>query len=256
MTTKRASDRRAEYEEFSLGSLSQRSLASRAQQIILEAILTNKFKHRLPPEEELARMLQVSRTTVRAALQNLERDGLIKRRRALGSAINRHVGPSVLALQRLVGFDRLLKEFGYEIEVRTKAAAGVLPEDFGEAFGLDRGGEGWVLRKKYFADGQLAIWIRDFVPSSVVADDIPDPIPPSLFDFSEEHFESPIDHAVAAIQPMVRSSRRNQTALELPRNAPFIRLHETHYSANAQSLAYSMIDIDTNLVSLGVFRSQ
>lgn len=256
MSARRSKDRREEYDNISLGSLSQRSLASRAQQVILEAILTNKFKHRLPPEEELARMLQVSRTTVRAALQNLERDGLIKRRRALGSAINRHVGPSVLALQRLVGFDRLLKEYGYGIDVRTESAFEGLPEDFAEPFELDPDGQGWVLRKHYYADGHLAIWIRDFVPESFAPSGIPDPIPPSLFDLSEEHLEVPIDHAVAAIRPMVRSGRRGQTELDLQRNAPFIRLHETHYSANAQPLAYSVIDIDTNLVSLGVFRSQ
>jgi GntR family transcriptional regulator len=252
----KARERYEEYADISLGSLSQRSLASRAKQVILEAILTNKFKNRLPPEEELARMLQVSRTTVRAALQNLERDGLIKRRRALGSAINRHVGPSVLALQRLVGFDRLLKEYGYQIEVRTKAANGTVPEDFVEPFGLEPGGPGWVLKKKYMADGKLAIWIRDFVPASVVPSEIPDPIPPSLFDFSREHFDVPIDHAVAAIEPMVKTDNANATALDLELHEPFIRLHETHYSGNADPLAYSVIDIDTRLVSLGVFRSQ
>ena len=55
-------------------------------------------------------MLNVSRTTVRTALQGLERDGVVTRRRAIGTIINPHVRPSSLALQRLIGFDGLLAE--------------------------------------------------------------------------------------------------------------------------------------------------
>jgi DNA-binding GntR family transcriptional regulator len=75
-----------------LQELEKVPLATRARAAILTAILEDQFEGRLPSEDELAEMLNVSRTTVRAAAQDLEREGLIKRRRAVGTRINRTTG--------------------------------------------------------------------------------------------------------------------------------------------------------------------
>ncbi|MEA2270551.1 MAG: GntR family transcriptional regulator, partial [Solirubrobacteraceae bacterium] len=57
-------------------------LAERAREAILSAILSERFDgDRLPSEDELGKMLNVSRTTIRTALHSLERDGIITRRR-------------------------------------------------------------------------------------------------------------------------------------------------------------------------------
>src|SRR4029077_17068345 len=79
---------------------------------ILDAIMDKRFEDRLPAEDVLAEMLNVSRTTIRSALQSLEEQGIINRKRAVGTTINSHIRPSTLALQRLVGFDSLLREEG------------------------------------------------------------------------------------------------------------------------------------------------
>ena len=81
-------------------------LAEKARALILQAILDKRFDQRLPSEEALAEMLNVSRTTIRTALQGLEQDGIITRKRAVGTTINEHVRPSSLALHRLVGLRR------------------------------------------------------------------------------------------------------------------------------------------------------
>src|SRR5918998_6474268 len=102
-------------------------LAERARGLILQAILDKRFNERLPSEEALAEMLNVSRTTIRTALQGLEQDGIITRKRAVGTTINEHVRPTSLALHRLVGFDGLLRGKGHEVEVEgswRRGAAG------------------------------------------------------------------------------------------------------------------------------------
>jgi hypothetical protein len=46
------------------------------------------------------------------------------------------------------------------------------------------------------------------------------------------------------------------TALNLPEGTAFVRLHESHYSARADVLAWSSIDFDDTVVQLEIFRGQ
>src|SRR5947207_15255616 len=98
-----------------LNRLDNAPLAERARAALLEAILEKRFEKRLPPEDVLAEMMNVSRTTIRSALQSLEEHGIVSRKRAVGTTINGHVRASALALQRLVGYDTLLRKLGYSV---------------------------------------------------------------------------------------------------------------------------------------------
>jgi DNA-binding FadR family transcriptional regulator len=73
-----------------LRQLDSRLLAMRARTAILRAIFAGRFESKLPNEDRLAEMLNVSRSTVRTALQGLERDGVVTRQRAIGTMINPH----------------------------------------------------------------------------------------------------------------------------------------------------------------------
>ena len=230
------------------------SLADQARTAILTAILGNQFEGRLPSEDELAEMLNVSRTTVRTAVQGLERDGLITRRRAVGAHINRHVGVQSLALQRLIGFEQLLRELGHEVDVQIgwerripREYDGVLPWD-----GLPKC---LIIDKHYVADGRLAIALRDVVPwENLARTDFEESIDPSLFEFSKKYCREPIANAVVKIRPVAAGP--DVTALNVPEGAPFVRLHESHYSAKGQVIAWSSIDFDDSVVRLEIFRGQ
>lgn len=229
-------------------------LAERARSAILSAILEKRFERRLPSEDDLALMLNVSRTTIRTALQRLEQDGIISRRRAIGTTINAHVAPANLALQRLVGFDRLLEEKGHDVDIDVQWERGSPSAEVAGIFGLSPDEDCCITRKDYFADGKLAIHIRDYVPwSQLNTKRLRDPIPPSMFDFSRRYFREPIDHAVVKIVPMVNKDK-STTELRLRRGEPFARLHETHYSTGGRPVAFSMIDEDPKYIQLEVFR--
>ena len=139
-------------------------LVARARTAILNAILEDRFGGRLPAEDKLAATLNVSRTTVRSAVQGLEREGLISRRRAVGTTINQHVGPQTLALQRLVGFDWLLEERGHEVRVDLGWERMMPPPEVQEVVPWDEAVECFATEKQYFADDSLAIYLRDFIP--------------------------------------------------------------------------------------------
>ena len=240
---------------MAFGQLDNTPLATRARAAILEAILEERFKTRLPAEDELATMLSVSRTTIRSALQALEQDGIITRRRAVGTTINHHVARSTLALQRLVGFDWLLRERGHEVEVELSWERRDPPAELAERFGIDAGTECCVILKTYFADGILALCVRDLVPwEHLTTDELTD-VPASMFEFSRRYGTQPIDHAIVEIGSRVKHDEA-ETKREVEIGQPFTRLHEKHFSAAGKPLAYSVIDVDDAFVALQVFRRE
>jgi GntR family transcriptional regulator len=240
----------------SFKQLENTPLADRAREAILQAILEKRFDTgRLPSEDELGRMLNVSRTTIRTALQGLERDGIITRRRAIGTRINRHVGPPTLALQRLVGFDWLLKEKGHKIKVDISWKRAAPPADLAEVFELGADEEYLMTEKLYFADGDPAIYVRDIVSWAELKSE-PDSQPPaSLFEFSKLYLRRPIDHAVVELAPMVKRDA-DTTKLETDVGEPFMRLYERHYSRNGEPTAFSVIDADDDFIRFEVFRRE
>ena len=234
--------------------LESRTLAEQARAAILSAILEQRFETRLPSEDDLAKMLNVSRTTIRTALQRLEQDGIVSRRRAVGTTINAHVAPANLALQRLVGFDLLLEEKGYEIRTDVSWAKTSPPAEAAAAFALDGEEDFCVTSKAYFADDRLAIHIRDLIPwSHLRTDALGERIPASMFDFSKQFLVEPIDHAIVQIVPAVKSDEL-ATELRVPEGGAFVRLFETHYSSSGEPVAFSIIDGDPHYVQLEVFR--
>ena len=228
-------------------------LAEKARALILQAILDKRFNRRLPSEEALAEMLNVSRTTIRTALQGLEQDGIITRKRAVGTTINGHVRPSSLALHRLVGFDGLLREKGHDVEVEVSWRRGPAGSEAVEGLGVDDDQDSLIAEKSYVADGSLAIYIRDIVPWHNLREaDFAGEVPASIFEFSAGDWHERVDNALAEIVPMV--SKGPATTKLAVGDAPFTRLHERHYSARGELLAVSIIDVDNRFFHFEVFR--
>ncbi len=239
-----------------LERLDNRPLAAKVRDTILQAILSQSFDGgRLPSEDELASMVNVSRTTIRTALHSLEQDGIITRRRALGTTVNQHIRPDLVALQQLAGFDWLLRQKGHKVRVDVNWAREPVTTEISQLFGSAPHEEGMLTEKLFFADGQLAIYIRDLVPWEEIAQPPRGKLTPSVFDFSARHCREPIDHAIVEIEPAVKRDEET-TKLAVAIGDPFARLHERHFAVDGRSIAYSVIDVDDKFVRFEVFRRQ
>ncbi len=74
-----------------------------------------------------------------------------------------------------------------------------------------------------------------------------------MFEFSKRYCRLPIDHAVVQLVPR-KNGADEVTMLELERDEPFLRLHETLYSGNAAVIGWSFIDVNSRYVTFEVFR--
>jgi len=199
-------------------------------------------------------MMNVSRTTIRSALQGLEQHGIVSRKRAVGTTIRGHIRPSALALQRLVGFDTLLQERGYRVRSEVSLERTTPSQGMMEVFELASDCDCLIASTRYFAGEQVAIAVRDIVPrETLTTESFEEPLPASLFRFSAMYCRTPIDHAVVQITALIKDKEQG-SCLSIAPGRPFTRLNETHYSAAGQPLAFSLIDLDNEFVSVELFR--
>jgi GntR family transcriptional regulator len=233
------------------------SLARRAREAILALILRQDFEgSRLPPEGVLAEKLGVSRTTVRAALQSLEQDGFISRRRGAGTTINRNIVPGRLGLHRLVGFSTLLAEAGHTptVEIATRVQA-VDSTAWNDRLKVPPETTAYVLDKLFLADGEPAITVTDVIP----VDSIREPldgrtIPDSIFELFSTFGTQPIDHALVELAPR-NASATVARRLGLRKGAAYLELVESHFAAGRpEPLALSFIDVNDSYVRFDVVR--
>jgi GntR family transcriptional regulator len=233
-------------------------LAARVHAAILDAIFTGRFEERLPAEAELAKMLNVSRTTVRAALQTLERDGVVTRRRAIGTTINGHVSPSTLALQRLVNWEWFLQlaNEGRDVDRKVSWERRSIPSAFADAFELDPDGTCVLVERSYLVNRGVVLHSRAVVPVENLLDkEIVEPFPDLIIDFGDMYCKQSIDHSVARILAVAISDEgEGRTQLPLDPGSAFTRLQETLYSRTGDVVGYGILDIDDRFLRLEIFR--
>ncbi len=121
---------------------------------------------RLPPEHDLAAMLGVSRGTLRAALERLERSGEIVRRQGSGTFVAAVAQPAALreGLERLVSYARLARARGVRlaaVDVRIEPVT--LAVETAHELRVEAGVETTRIHRTVLADGEPAAVMEDVV---------------------------------------------------------------------------------------------
>jgi GntR family transcriptional regulator len=232
------------------------SLVSRAKAAILESVLAGRFEDdRLPAEPALATMLGVSRTTVRAALQRLEQDGLLSRAPGRGTTIRRE-GVPMVGLQNLLGFTPLLEEGGHTVTRRSSWRIGTIAEaePLLEA-GLPATDQCFIFEKLLLANGEPAIWLRDTFPVAVFAR-LPrknQQLPESIFEIGDLMFRERIENARVVLIPSTADARVAEQ-LHLKVGEPYLLLREGHYSEQNTFLGASEVRVRDRFLRFEVLR--
>lgn len=239
-----------------ISRLGERRLKTRVHEAILDAILRGEFADsRLPPEDQLAVLLGVSRTTVRTALQSLEQEGVVSRTPGRGTLVRSNMLPSVLGLHRLVGFSRLLRERGHKVRVVSSSETAAAPDDLAQEFELPRSELYLTIRRLLSADGVPAIATVDLFPAQLLMGlHLPAAeLPESPFEFSERFLKRPIREATVELIPRVSDEILGRE-LALAPGTPCLMLKERHIGDRNEVLGFSRIVINDKVVRLQVVR--
>jgi DNA-binding GntR family transcriptional regulator len=202
---------------------------------------------RLPPEHEVAKMLGISRGTLRTALQRLEDTGEIVRRQGSGTFVGRVPVPSQLdeRLERLEPYSSLAKRRGVSLaatEVRIEQRP--VGREVGELLELDPSTQVTTLFRVLLASGRPAAVMFDVAHPAVAM--------PSLarleriLEGGQMVLDVLIELGVAVafartrVTPcLVTPRERVGKALQFRRTTAALELEEVIYTGSGEPVAYS-----------------
>lgn len=195
----------------------RRGATARAGEAIRRRLVEGEYAvgDKLPSEPALAKELGVSRVTVRAALAQLENEGLVDRRHGSGTFVN-SVLPLSASLHLNIGADSLIKSKGRSPGVSQMSWRQTQADEVIAAkLGLDVGSTVIHLYRVRTADGVPVTIEHDYFADSLITEHPPN-IGHSLYAFLSETCGVQATHGVAELEP-ARVGQDDAAVSESPR---------------------------------------
>ncbi|VEJ59567.1 HTH-type transcriptional repressor yvoA [Arachnia propionica] len=204
---------------------------------------------KLPSEPVLAKELGVSRVTVRAALTQLENEGLVDRRHGSGTYVN-SVMPLSASLHLNVGADSLIRSRGLtpgvsEMSWRQTRADEVVASKLG----LDIGTAVIHLYRVRTADGIPVTIEHDYFADSLIPTHPPN-IGPSLYAFLSQTCGVEATHGVASLEPAL-VGEEDAAVFGVRSDDLCLVIRQVDYDAAGHPVSYS---VERHLASAFDFR--
>jgi GntR family transcriptional regulator len=187
---------------------------------------------RLPSEPDLARVLGVSRASVRAAITLIEEDGFVRRRRGSGTYIaNRPVHND---LGRNFGVSSMIAAIGLEPGVVDEhCETAPAPPEIATALGIETGEPVSILRRVRTASGRRVVDSTDWLRADDIGEDelrlVADG---SIYAILADR-GLPIHHGIAQVTPDTADAEIAQR-LHVPRGALLLTMFQVDETANGR----------------------
>ena len=181
----------------------------------------------LPTERDLMAEYQVSRNTVRQAIDSLTRDGLVMRQHGYGTYVS---GLSQGFHYKLDAFYEnidLLRRAGYQkIDVHFASAKRIpCPKHIQTALQLAEDTQVTCFTKHFVTEESTAMFTRDYLPIPVVEQVEGKPDAQAYLDFLEEHTHQRVEYVLLDILP-VAAEGEIAAAFNCPPGTPLLLCEE------------------------------
>lgn len=145
-------------------------ISDRVVSNLLEELRTGRYAgaDRLPAEVDLAAELGVSRTVIRDALSEMERDGYVERVRGIGTVVNRTVLNLRSRLDQKLEYYPLIRSFGsypHADGIQTHLVRA--NEELARNLEIAPGDEVICIKKRVLADSTPVIYSINYLPRSL-----------------------------------------------------------------------------------------
>ena len=194
---------------------------------------------RLGAERELAERLGVSRSTIRAALADLERSGVVRRARGRAGGIFVAERKVERDLTSLAGLPAYLRRQGFQPDARVLSTA-TIEADADTAAALGLAGPAPVLEivRVRLADGEPISLERALFPAERFPDLLDRALGGSLYELLETHYALVPGEAEERIE-VVAAGTAEARLLGLRRGAPLLAVARTAWDADGRAFERS-----------------
>lgn len=195
----------------------------------------------LPSEEALARQLGVSRVTLREALRVLEEDGVLSRRRGIGTFINESLPPIVVYLERNLGISELLQSAEQERQVSDMNVSWEEADSFvAGRLRIAEGAPTMCVERIISTRGRPIVYTRDIIPGWVIGHNRlrENELSGSLYQFLTEACGQQLIGGTARVSP-VKASDAVSAKLNVAHNTLLMVIDQEDWNRDDKLILYS-----------------
>lgn len=215
---------------------------------------------KLPAEQQLAKQLQVSRSTIRTVLDGLEDEGKVIRRHGSGTYVNTHAFSAGTTLYPQVYYNELIERSGYVPSIEILGLHILPPGKIGEKLDLGPQDEMIELAKIYRANGKVCIYCIDYLGTRIVTPELKDALKVeavSIFQFLAEHTSVSFAWDIAKLE--ATDSREIPEVegywdMEQRQIKPLLLIETLNYDIDNKPVLFSKSYVDTDVIKYQLLR--
>lgn len=205
---------------------------------------------RLPPEPELARMLGVSRATLREGMRSFEGQGLIRRRQGVGTFVVPQAKVIESGLEVLESIERKANRIGLKVSMGELEVKEVIAKmDEAEKLQVEEGARLISVSRVIYTDGRPVAYLTDILPPGILTEeDLKTGFTGSVLDFLLTSNKMKLDRSFTDIQAAAAPSSIARK-LEIQRGDVLL-----FFSARLYSVKGQIVDFSNSYFLPGYFR--
>ena len=203
----------------------------------------------LPSEEHLAKMLGVSRPTIREALAELTSQGVVSKKQGLGNIIMPSALQAKLRIDLKTDFIDMLSEEGYEVALLQSYSRnqrlnlnGHVTEDF------------YIYDEYILADKEVAVALTMYIPHNLFNKEVPVDLPKrNMFSFIADYTGEIITHSVVHFKPALAGGKLGRV-FKVKKEDPVLYWREVFYNIKDKKICYTEIHFNPHIMNLTMLR--